>query len=154
MIVARSVLRVPLSALAMAYPPTNRVSARETDYLLACRFLISRRESRCLSWRPVGKKEEEEEKNLLSPVSPSSLQNGSSLSLLDWFRSWIGDVRDVCTTSNSLLHLRLEYLAESILPLLERRRRWENEFYAWLRRLIGTAFVLVVVQFRRRMKLY
>lgn len=114
MIVARSVLRVPLSALAMAYPPTNRVSARETDYLLACRFLISRRESRCLSWRPVGKKEEEEEKNLLSPVSPSSLQNGSSLSLLDWFRSWIGDVRDVCTTSNSLLHLRLVRISRGI----------------------------------------
>lgn len=72
-IVARSVSRVERH---WQWRPTNRVSARETDYLLACRFLILRRESSCLS-KASGKKK--------TCFHRSPHGNGSSL--LNWFRA-------------------------------------------------------------------
>lgn len=112
-LVARSVLRVPLSALAMAADqsrirPRNGLFARVPIPYLEEGITV-------LIVEASGEKRRRRRKKPAFTGLPFLPPEWIfSLSLLDWFRSWIGDVRDVCTTSNSLLHLRLVRISRGI----------------------------------------
>lgn len=136
-IVARSVSRVERH---WQWRPTNPPAKR---------IICSRADS--LSWggnhrayrRPVGKKK----------PAFTGLPTGMDLLFSTGFER--SDVHDVCTTSNSLLHLRLVRISRGI----NFASPWETApMRKWVLCMASSLdwkwFILVVVQFRRRMKLY